>query len=59
MLLHEQNLSERIQPFNASDAVYADPVDLFHFYPDNSVTGFATGATDETGKYEFKTVTGA
>lgn len=42
---------------NASDAVYADPVDLFHFYPDNSVTGFATGATDETGKYEFKTVT--
>lgn len=44
---------------NASDAVYADPVDLFHFYPDNSVTGFATGATDETGKYEFKTVTGA
>lgn len=44
---------------NASDAVYADPVDLFHFYPDNSVTGFATGAMDETGKYEFKTVTGA
>lgn len=44
---------------NASDAIYADPVDLFHFYPDNSVTGFATGATDETGKYEFKTVTGA
>ena len=42
---------------NASDAVYADPVDLFHFYPDNSVTGFATGATDETGKYEFKAVT--
>lgn len=42
---------------NASDAVYADPVDLFHFYPDNSVTGFATGVTDETGKYEFKTVT--
>lgn len=44
---------------NASDAIYADPVDLFHFYPDNSVTGFATGTTDETGKYEFKTVTGA
>ena len=44
---------------NASDAIYADPVDLFHFYPDNSVTGFATGNTDEAGKYEFKTVTGA
>lgn len=44
---------------NASNTVYADPLDLFHFYPDNSVTGFATGATDETGKYEFKTVTGA
>lgn len=42
---------------NASDAVYADPVDLFHFYPDNSVTGFATGNTGEAGKYEFKTVT--
>ena len=42
---------------NASDAVYADPVDLFHLYPYNAVTGFATGATDETGKYEFKAVT--
>lgn len=42
---------------NASDAIYADPVDLFHFYPDNSVTGFATGNTDEAGKYEFKTAT--